>query len=506
VIGRQPAAAATESYDLIVIGGGAYGCALSLEAARRGLRPLLLERRDFGGATSWNSLRIVHGGLRYLQSFDLSRFRESVGERRWFLVNFADLVSPLPCLMPLYGEGLRRPAVMRLALAVNDLLSRQRNLGVQADRALPAGRILSAAETLERFPAADPSGLAGAALWYDGAMPDSQRLLVEMLRWAVAAGAVVLNYVEARRLVVRDGRVCGLEAEDSESSTPLRFEAPVVVNCAGPWCREVARGLDRDLPDLYRPSLAFNLLLDRAPLSAAAVAVSPRTGSGQTYFLHPWKGRILAGTAHLASGEDADGVDEARLCGFLDELNRSIPAARFERCEVLGVYSGNLPARREGSAELAVREVIRHHADVGGPAGLFSVSGVKFTTARLVAEKTLRRVCATQARALPPITGPARPAPQPWLSLDRFEELVERAPEKAAADMRRMVVEEAVLHLEDLLLRRTDWGIDPSRRRATGEQVARLLGWSGARTARELAELAVATTCPRTRTTHPRQH
>src|SRR5690606_21038054 len=108
---RDPEGASSCSFDLIVLGGGIYGAMVQLEAARRGIRSLLLERGDFGGATSANHFRIVHGGLRYLQSLDLPRFREAVAERRWWLRTFPDLVEPLRCVMPLYGEGLRRAAV-----------------------------------------------------------------------------------------------------------------------------------------------------------------------------------------------------------------------------------------------------------------------------------------------------------------------------------------------------------------------------------------------------------
>jgi len=197
MIQRQPDDAAGQRYDLVIVGGGVYGIALLLEASRRGVKALLLEQGDFGSETSWNSLRIVHGGLRYLQSLDLPRFRESVGERRWFLQHFPDLVRPLPCLMPLYGEGLKRPGVFRLALATNSLLSSTRNRGVSPASHLPAGGVLSASETLERFPTAAQDGLQGSALWYDAVMPDSQRLLIEMLHWACACGGTALNYVQA---------------------------------------------------------------------------------------------------------------------------------------------------------------------------------------------------------------------------------------------------------------------------------------------------------------------
>src|SRR5690606_18835162 len=130
VIYRDLQRAQEARHDLIVVGGGVHGVMMALEAARRGLRPLLIERGDLGSGTRWNSLRIVHGGLRYLQSFDLPRYRESVAERRWFMRNLPDLVAPLPCLMPLYGNGLRRPMIFRVALKLNDLLSARRNDGV----------------------------------------------------------------------------------------------------------------------------------------------------------------------------------------------------------------------------------------------------------------------------------------------------------------------------------------------------------------------------------------
>ncbi|RPH57928.1 FAD-dependent oxidoreductase, partial [bacterium] len=170
VIDRDPDDAAAGSSDLLVIGGGMYGAVLALEAARRGISTLLLERGDFGRETTWSSLRILHGGLRYLQRLDLPRFRESVGERRWFLRCFPDLVEPLPCLMPLHdpprGGRLRRPGIFRFALRVNDLLARE--------RALPPGRLLSAAETVELFPGVDRAGLRGGALWYDAVAKDPE--------------------------------------------------------------------------------------------------------------------------------------------------------------------------------------------------------------------------------------------------------------------------------------------------------------------------------------------
>ncbi|HAB51105.1 MAG TPA: glycerol-3-phosphate dehydrogenase/oxidase, partial [Ignavibacteriales bacterium] len=155
MIKRDFVEASKNQYDLIIIGGGIYGACLLLTASQAGKKALLLEKDDFGAATSFNNLRTVHGGLRYLQSLDLKRIFESVSERRWFFRNFPDLVKPLPCLMPLYGRGVYRPSIFRFALLLNDLFSSNRNDGVVSDKKLPNGKIVSKIEVMEIYPQVD---------------------------------------------------------------------------------------------------------------------------------------------------------------------------------------------------------------------------------------------------------------------------------------------------------------------------------------------------------------
>ena len=390
--------------DLLVIGGGFYGAMLTLEAARRGLSTILLERDDFGGATSANSLRIVHGGLRYLQSLDLPRFRESVAERRWFLRHFPDLVRPLPFVMPLYGPPrggqLRRPAVFRAALALNDRLARE--------RLLPPSRVLGVSETVELFPGVDRNGLVGAALWHDAVLTDPQRVLHETLRWAGRCGARALNRMEAVELRTDGRKVTGLRAVGLEAGESFELRGRAVVNCAGPWCRTIAARFDRDLPELFRPLLAFNLLLDREPLSQAALAVAAPGNGAQTWFLLPVDGKTLAGTFYVPAPEGSV-PDEAAVAAFLRELNAAVPGWDVRSEQVLRVCHGWLPARAEGSPVPASRPVVHDHGAAGGPEGLFSVSGVKLTTARAVAEKTLAKVLAARGDELPELSlEPAR--------------------------------------------------------------------------------------------------
>jgi glycerol-3-phosphate dehydrogenase len=350
--------------------------------------------------------------------------------------------------------------VFRAAFLADAMLGRDRNDGVPADRRLPPGRTISAAETIERFPDVAREGLSGGALWTDAAMPDSQRLLVEMLRWAVSAGATALNYVEALRLLRKDGRVEGIEAVDRATGERLVLRASAVVNCAGPWAAGLAETFYSPAAGLFHPSVAFNLLLDREPPAAEALALSP-PGGRTSYFLHPWKGMVLAGTVHRArSTVDCPPTDE-EIAAFLAELSSCWPGSDLRAEDVLRVHWGTVPAARRGSPDLARRPVIHDHAAAGGPSGLVSVSGVKWTTARLVAEKTLRLVAARIGRELAEPSDAPRPAPAPRIDAPAFRELLRGDPDAALAHVARIRDEEAVLSLDDLLLRRTDWGMDP---------------------------------------------
>jgi glycerol-3-phosphate dehydrogenase len=453
---REVAAAAAEKYDLIIIGGGIYGVMLALEAGQRNQRALLLEKEDFGGATSLNHLRTIHGGLRYLQSLDLPRFFESVAERRWFLANLPALVQVLPCLMPLYGRGLKRPLIMAPALLLNDFLAVTRNRGVSGPKHLPPGRLVSRAFTSRAFPQVDRAGLQASAMWYDAAAPEHQRLLMESLRWACALGAVALNYVQAESLLLHHGQVHGVLARDQHSGQHHEFRSPVVINAAGPWCRQLAQKFDRDYPRLFTKNLLlFNILFKRKALSEYALALTPASRQDHTYFVHNWKNRLLAGTAEILVEEQTvhPRPEAGHIAEFIFDMNQAVPDLALSERDIEHVYAGILPASEAGT--LARHETIIRHHDIGGPDGLFSVSGVKYTTSRLVAEKTLRRAF-PGLPAVKPQAPPAAANSGRWFF--DYEWMPGADGPETIAALKTLVEEESVLHLDDLVLRRTGLG------------------------------------------------
>jgi len=486
VIKRDVAAAARQSYDLIIIGGGAYGALAAWEASRRGLRSLVLEQSDFGGATTWNSTRFVHGGLRYLQTFDLARSRQSIRQRRWYFRHFPEHIRPLQCVVGLSGRGLKRPALFRLALAANDLLGWDRNQGVGNDARLPASGVISEGSAAAILPHLQHDRLVGAATWYDGMMVHPQRILIETLRWACGLGATALNYCEVTELMIQRGRVAAVRAVDLQTGRSHEFSGGVVLNCGGAAVRQLAARFDRDLPALMRPVRLTNLLVKLTLPAPVACGFRPPQAFG-TYFLIPFGERTLIGTHHAPAEVDDDPSTASEdIDSFLNQINQSLRDVQLSARDVCRVFSGWLPATHSRSLEIAHRPVVIDHSRRGGPKGLVSISGIKWTTARPVLQRTLARLFPNgpAGGGLAGFHGSRRPLPQidfsdpaNMLATDRL---------RLRDQLRLMVQEESVMHLDDLLLRRTDWGFDPAVAAAVAAPIGKLLPWPAERLDREL--------------------
>lgn len=475
MISRDVEAASRREFDIIVVGGGIYGVSLLHEAARRGMSACLCEARDFGGGTSWNSLRIVHGGLRYLQTLDLRRFFQSVAARRRLIRQFPMLVHPLECLMPLYDQGMKRTSVMRLALTMNDLLSAHRNIGVHRQVRLPRGAILDQKTTRESFPEVRTDGLAGGATWSDAFMLSSERILIELLHDACRHGAAAHNYLRVTDLVLDAGAVVGVQVRDEISGSAHTIGARAVVNCAGPWIEALATNRGDRAGKLFHPSLAFNLLLDRTLVGRYAVAVAAESSDAPVLFVVPQPQSLLAGTWHLPRppGTIVAEVTETEVAGFLDHLNAAIPGLGANPGHVKRVFAGLLPAAQPDTPMLRKREILWDHSKSGGPRGLYSVSGVKFTTASDVACRTLEMIGNTEVAGVADVA----------LPLSRSTALLTNPLQPRTIDdaslrdtLQQVATEESVQCVDDLVLRRTNWAVIEPDIEELRTRAANLLG------------------------------
>jgi glycerol-3-phosphate dehydrogenase len=396
---RDLAATAATTYDLLLIGGGIYGSCVAWDAAQRGLSVALVERAEFGMATSANSLKTLHGGLRYLQEANLPRMRLMIRERRAWMRIAPHLIRPLPFLLPTIGKSSRHKLLMRVALWINDWVSFDRNRGVAADRRLPGGRILSRAELLARVPGLPAQPFTGGALWHDAQLIDSEALLALILEAAVSEGARIANHAPVVGFLREDGRIVGATVTDKLHGGQHEIRARLVVNCAGGWSDGLlatlnGRDEDRAIAPTFQLSTAMNLVT-RQILPDTAVGLPRRYADGreQILFIVPWQDCSIVGTWHAPYDNPAPTYqpDEATIANCLADINAIYPPARLTPADIRQTQVGYLPAQSaaDNPPRLVRESEIYDHAPRDGLEGLISVIGVKYTTARQTAEQAV---------------------------------------------------------------------------------------------------------------------
>jgi len=496
--------------DLLVVGGGITGAGILLEAARRGLKALLVEQRDFAWGTSSRSSKLVHGGLRYLAEGRLRLTRESVREREALLRDAPGLVEPQGFAFPDDGGDPRRRRRLLAGLAVYDLLAgrRERHWFDPAEFQMLAPNVRGAGQV--------------GGVCYTDARTDDARLVLRVLDEARRHGAEARNYVALGALLREGGRVRGALLRDGRSGAASEVAARVVVNATGAWACATGGQVPLDGAPRLRPLRGSHLVLPawRLPLAQAVSLMHP--ADGRPVFAFPWEGVTLAGTTDVDHREGL--AHEARITRaefdyLMAALRAQFPHLGLADGDVLATYAGVRPVLDGGSRGAPSREN-REHVVWDEP-GLVAVTGGKLTTFRVIARDVLRRVARQlpawqggQAEAAPcqlfaPCTQPSVPYVRPGAPvLQRLagrhghhaQALVDAAgPGELEAvpgtltpwaELRWAARHEAVFHLEDLLLRRTRLGLQLAAGGAG--QLARIraicqpeLGWDDARWAAE---------------------
>lgn len=403
---RSPATLDRTLFDVVVIGGGITGACLAHDAASRGLSVALIERGDFGGATSAASSRLLHGGIRYLQQLRLDKVRESARERTHLRRIAPHLVRWVPFLVPTERTLARGRWLLAGGMALYALLGGADESG--ADLSVPSGTYLDRTALGREAPAlAGDSRFAGAFVLNECHLHSSERMTLAFLKTAVEHGAVVANYVACRGLLREGERVVGVRARDVEGDVEIRVRARVTVNAAGPWLP----GLNDcfGIGPLRRPVKGFAqgahiVTRQILPRYAAALPTERASGAlldrgGRHVFVIPWRGHSLIGTSNrpFCGKPGAVRPETQDVADLVDDVNRAVPSAALRRDEVRHAFAGLYPltARRidarvyQGTGDYQIVDHEKH----GQADGIVSVLGARYTTARRLAELATDVVC-----------------------------------------------------------------------------------------------------------------
>jgi glycerol-3-phosphate dehydrogenase len=531
VIAREEALAAfgADRFDVVVIGGGITGAGVALDAASRGYSVALVERQDFAAGTSSRSSKLVHGGLRYLQNFDLGLVREALLERGLMVKLAPHLVHPLPLLVPAF-EGKRPDRLTGVGLNMYDVMAtdRLRRRGRDASDWSPdRHRTISGEEVVEMLPALARREPSSGYLFYD-CQTDDVRLVLTVLGEAERFGAVLANRLEVLGLIEENGRAAGVTVADRVSGGEFNIQADNVVNATGVWADRI-RGdelhNEADVP-VIRPSRGTHITLshERLPINAGAIVPA---GNGRSIFALPWLGRTLVGTTDNDYEGELDHIapDPKDVDYLLDACNEFFDET-LTPADITGAYAGVRPLISTGDPKKSV-DISRKAELYETSSGLVTITGGKLTTWRRMAKMAVDRIVEREGREAPcrtheiPLGQAAETDDLPEVvgvdddSLALLAQrygyaargvlaMAEERPELArriVPDLPDLLAEapfsvrhEQAASLGDVLLRRTRLGllaarslVDPAGPvRAVAEAMAPELGWDGARVDAEI--------------------
>jgi len=372
-------------WDFIIVGGGATGVGIAVDAAARGYDVLLLEQSDFGKGTSSRSTKLVHGGVRYLQQGNISLVMEALKERGILRLNAPHLVHDRAFIVPNY-DWWETP-FYGIGMKVYDLLAGKYGFG--------PSKILSLKETLKRIPTLKTSGLRGGVVYYDGQFDDS-RLLVNLVQTACEQGAAMVNYARVSGFQKdSSGFLSGVDFVDEETGKRHTAPAKVVINATGPFSDGVRRLDDPQAAAMIAPSQGVHLVFDRSFLPGDSAIMVPHTRDGRVMFAIPWHGHTVVGTTDTPIEESSlEPEPMEKEIDFIIETAAQYLAKEPSRADILSVFTGIRPLAKAGEG-ISTAALSREHTVHISQSGLLSITGGKWTTYRSMAED-----CVDQAATL----------------------------------------------------------------------------------------------------------
>jgi len=372
------------TWDVLVIGGGATGLGIAVDAAQRGLRTALIEAHDFAGGTSSRSTKLIHGGVRYLAQGNVKLVREALVERALLIANAPELVRPLEFIVPCYRLFERE--VMRVGLGLYDGLAGARGIGPT--------RWLSREETIERLPTVRQEGLHGGVSYWDAQFDDA-RLAIALMRTACRLGATAINYVRCDGMRIDSGSVSLVQAADAETGERFELRARVVYNAAGVWVDRIRALADPSARHLVALSRGSHIVVPARFLPVPRALMIPRTSDGRVLFAIPFMGHLIVGTTDVPTDEV---VQEPQPTPpeieFIVDTARDYLRDAIRTEDITNTFAGLRPLVAHG-APGATKTLSREHTIVIEHGNLITVTGGKWTTYRRMAvdalEQALRR-------------------------------------------------------------------------------------------------------------------
>ncbi len=387
---------AGEKFDLVVVGGGITGAAVAYDASSRGLSVALVEKNDYGWATSAATSKLIHGGLRYLQNLEFGLVRESLRERR-ILENIApNLVYPIEFLVPGYGDARRNRWILRAGLTLYDILSFDRKMTWDKSQQIPHHKWVTREDVTRMEPQVRTEGLTGGSIYYDCQSINSERLTLAFIKSALRNGARAANHARVVKfLTADDHRITGVRVEDMLTGKMAEISAKLVINCGGPWAdiiRNLADPSGQSRHKITR-SEGIHILTRKFETQKAVVMWTP---AGRHFFTIPWRGMQLIGTTdrEYVGNPDEYRVSRESIEGLIKDTNDSIGDGDLTYDDVVFAYGGLRPLvdkQTEGTYESSRKYEIYDNASDGFD-GLITVEGGKYTTSRHLAQSVVDMV------------------------------------------------------------------------------------------------------------------
>ena len=497
---------AQQHFDIIIIGAGVHGACIARDAALRGLKVALVDKGDICGQTSHNSLKIIHGGIRYLQHLDIKRTWESIQEQKIWLTIAPHLTKPIQCIMPTYGHGMRGPEVMWCGIKAYELLGLGRNRSIPVQRRIPKGKVVSRKKCLELVPGIKSTNLTGAAIWYDAQVFGADEAVIETADSATHCGAQVANYVNIQRVLTAGQKVIGVRAKDELTQEIFDIHSDLVINAAGPWAKELLATLNISKFDEFDLPLTKSMNIVTRPLFGDyAVAIQSKRQSdsvvGSTnrlYFFTPWKDCTVTGTTHFPYNGDPDSLKTTpeEVHQFISEINEVYPQAKLTLEDVRYCYKGLTPAEEPQTGKSSSSEVIRsHHSKIidhsdDNIEGFISIIGVKYTTARLIAEKCINLAFRKLGKKDPGCLTKKQPLEGSTKATIEVEKLDHDGFSRFCRDQ---IKNSMAIHLSDLVLRRMNLAmqgqLNLERLTFCLELMSKEFDWSSKQQLREVQDL-----------------